>query len=293
MTKQEKAEKDYLAGMKYKDIAAKYEVSINTVKSWKKRNGWSRGAPKATKRLHPKQKSVHTKEKVAPSLPVSDLPDSDELNDRQKAFCLYYLQRYNATWAYQKAYGGSYESALAHGPRLVGNGRIKSYLSKLKEQQSKELYVTATDILRSYLHQATSDITDVLSFRTVKHMEFYKIRDKKGPYEDSGGRFRYVPKIDPETGKQAFYYENVIELKDSENIDTSSVKSIRVDKGQPVVEMYDKQRAMNVLLDRLSAKDGKNSGTEKIIFQDDLKPDKENDTDQEGGTNDGTDTKPK
>lgn len=293
MTKQEKAEKDYLAGMKYKDIAAKYEVSINTVKSWKKRNGWSRGAPKATKRLHPKQKSVHTKEKVAPSLPVPDLPDSDELNDRQKAFCLYYLQRYNATWAYQKAYGGSYESALAHGPRLVGNGRIKSYLSKLKEQQSKELYVTATDILRSYLHQATSDITDVLSFRTVKHMEFYKIRDKKGPYEDSGGRFRYVPKIDPETGKQAFYYENVIELKDSENIDTSSVKSIRVDKGQPVVEMYDKQRAMNVLLDRLSAKDGKNSGTEKIIFQDDLKPDKENDTDQEGGTDDGADTQSK
>ena len=45
MTKQEMAEKDYLAGMKYKDIAAKYEVSINTVKSWKKRNGSIRGAP--------------------------------------------------------------------------------------------------------------------------------------------------------------------------------------------------------------------------------------------------------
>ena len=36
MTKQEMAKQDYLAGMKYKDIAAKYEVSINTVKSWKK-----------------------------------------------------------------------------------------------------------------------------------------------------------------------------------------------------------------------------------------------------------------
>lgn len=48
-----KAKVDYLKGMKYKDIAEKYEVSINTVKSWVKRHGWaaekkrvkSKGAP--------------------------------------------------------------------------------------------------------------------------------------------------------------------------------------------------------------------------------------------------------
>lgn len=47
------AEQDYQQGMKYKEIAEKYEVSINTVKSWKQRHGWSRekGAPK-TKRVH-------------------------------------------------------------------------------------------------------------------------------------------------------------------------------------------------------------------------------------------------
>ena len=40
----------------------------------------------------------------------------------------------------------------------------------------------------------------------------------------------------------------------------------------------------------------KNNGTAgitKIVFSDDLKPDKENDTDQEGGTDDGADTKSK
>ncbi|MGG4042112.1 phage terminase small subunit [Bacillus smithii] len=51
------AEKDYVKGMKYKDIAAKYGVSINTVKSWKKRYGWTR-----EKGAH-KEKSVHTKNK--------------------------------------------------------------------------------------------------------------------------------------------------------------------------------------------------------------------------------------
>lgn len=47
--KHELAEQDYLQGMKYKDIADKHEVSINTVKSWKTRYKWNR-------------KGVHTKE---------------------------------------------------------------------------------------------------------------------------------------------------------------------------------------------------------------------------------------
>jgi uncharacterized protein YjcR len=51
------AEKDYVKGMKYKDIAAKYGVSLNTVKSWKKRYGWTR-----EKGAH-KEKGVHTKNK--------------------------------------------------------------------------------------------------------------------------------------------------------------------------------------------------------------------------------------
>lgn len=42
---------DYESGMKYKEIAGKYSVSLNTVKSWKTRH-WS-------------QKGVHTKEKCA------------------------------------------------------------------------------------------------------------------------------------------------------------------------------------------------------------------------------------
>lgn len=48
----ELAEQDYLNGMKYKDIAEKYNVTINTVKSWKTRYGWQRG-----------EKSAHTKNK--------------------------------------------------------------------------------------------------------------------------------------------------------------------------------------------------------------------------------------
>lgn len=40
--KAEKAYQDYINGMKYKDIATKYAVSENTVKSWRKRYEWTR-----------------------------------------------------------------------------------------------------------------------------------------------------------------------------------------------------------------------------------------------------------
>ncbi|MCY8081740.1 phage terminase small subunit [Bacillus inaquosorum] len=49
------AYKDYVKGMKYKDLAEKYGVSVNTIKSWKQRHGWER------KKGAPSEKSVHTK----------------------------------------------------------------------------------------------------------------------------------------------------------------------------------------------------------------------------------------
>ncbi len=54
----EEAKQDYLSGMKYKELAEKYEVSINTIKSWVKRYGWAKeknkkGAHKTKKRGAP------------------------------------------------------------------------------------------------------------------------------------------------------------------------------------------------------------------------------------------------
>lgn len=50
----EQAKQDYLKGMKYKELAEKYNVSLNTIKSWIKRYNWSKdkkeeGAPKKKK----------------------------------------------------------------------------------------------------------------------------------------------------------------------------------------------------------------------------------------------------
>ncbi|MFT8610299.1 MAG: terminase small subunit [Liquorilactobacillus nagelii] len=265
MIKQEQAKKDYLTGMKYKDIASKYEVSINTVKSWKNRYGWQRGALKK-KRI---QKGVHTKPKKgahkATKVAVERIINNDELTEKQKRFCLFYLQRFNATWAYQKAYECSYETARVEGSRTLANPNIKNMLTELKKQQSQELYADANDILQGYLKQATADITDVVEFETVKHLKWQKDYSKKGKYGPKSNPYDYVPVIDPETGEQAFYYEHVVKLRDSKEIDTSNIKSIRIDKGEPVVEMYDKQKAMKELIERLPEPEIENKNSNSFL----------------------------
>ncbi|EXY06188.1 phage terminase small subunit [Bacillus cereus] len=56
--KHELAQEDYMQGMKYKELAEKYEVSVNTVKSWKTRYKWDR------KGVHTNNKKVRTQKKT-------------------------------------------------------------------------------------------------------------------------------------------------------------------------------------------------------------------------------------
>lgn len=80
------AKQDYLNGMKYKDIAAKYDVSLNTVKSWRQRHGWQRGAHKKGKKGAPSKNEyavgnaggaapIHNKNAVTHGLFAKWLPD--------------------------------------------------------------------------------------------------------------------------------------------------------------------------------------------------------------------------
>ncbi|RDF14231.1 terminase [Levilactobacillus brevis] len=225
MTDKEQAYQDYMSGMKYKDIASKLGISINTIKSWKKRHNWQRGAPPATK----KEKHQKNAPQVAP--PAIDQLDSNiQLTDKQKMFCVYYLTRFNATWAYMKAYDVTYNTAMVNGNRLLRNAYIKQQLAELKKAQETELYINATDILNEYVKQATSNLGDYLKY-DVQEMVDKKHKDVHGNYER--------------------YYSVQIKPEDMDKVDMSLVKSFHRGKDGLVIELYDKQKAMQVLLDRL------------------------------------------
>ena len=223
MEKREEAQRDYLAGMKYKDIAEKYGISINTVKSWKQRDGWSRDGSK--KGAHKNEKGAHKKE--VPKA-VVELVESDELNEQQKTFCLLYLKyKFNQTKAYREAYGCDYRTADANAYRLMGNDGIKKYIKALKLELRNNSFIDIQDIIAEYEAQFSADITDYVKFGKRE----IQIMGPFGPIKDEDGDV-----ITKEV--------NYVDFVESDKVDGTLIKAVRMGKDGPVVELYDKQRAL-------------------------------------------------
>ena len=221
MENYEKAEQDYMAGMKYKDIAEKYGTTINTVKSWKKRYAWSRGEG-----AHKEEKVCTQKSKGAPKkeAPIDDgtkaTLQNDDLTPEQQMFCIYYSRTFNAAQSYQKAYGCSYESAIANGSRLLTNDKVRAEIERLKEIKRQQIVAGADDIVELQMRIAFADIGNYVSF---------------GQKEVT----------DIETDET--YMVSVVDLKESKNTDTQIIQEVKSGKDGVSVKLADKQKAIDWL----------------------------------------------
>lgn len=157
MNKNESAEKDYMSGMKYKDIADKYGVSINTVKSWKKRYNWERKKGCTQNKKGCTQKKL---EKKAVADEVKQVIQNTDLTDKQQLFCIHYIRCFNATKAYQKAYGCDYTTAMVNGSQLLRNPKVKEEILQLKQDRLNREFLSESDIFQKYMDIAFADIND-------------------------------------------------------------------------------------------------------------------------------------
>lgn len=161
--KHELAEADYISGMKYQNIADKYNVSINTVKSWKKRYAWSRkkGAHKNERGCTQNKEDAGTgKGSVAEE--VREVIENNDLTDKQRLFCVLYTRCFNATKAYQKAYGVNYETAASLAYRLMKNDGVKKEITRLKQNRMNREMLSEEDIVQMYIDILYADIKDYI-----------------------------------------------------------------------------------------------------------------------------------
>ena len=164
MENYQKAEADYMAGMKYKDIAEKYDTTINTVKSWKKRYRWNR-----KKGAHKNEKGCTQNKRSAPAPGTQDdgtkeTLQNEELTPEQQLFCIYYSKTFNAGQSYQKAYGCAHVSALTNGPRLLGNDCVRAEIERLKELKRQQIMISEDDIVELQMRIAGADMGNYVSF---------------------------------------------------------------------------------------------------------------------------------
>lgn len=170
MNNYELAEKDYQAGMKYKDIASKYNVTLNTVKSWKTRYKWKKDAveKESAEKVCTQNKSMHTLEKGAEEKSIPDIKeeiekiDADGLTGKQRLFCDYYIRTFNATQSAIKA-GYSKNTAYAIGYENLKKPQVKAYLEKLRDAYTEDIYLDTKRLLERHRQIAFYDINDYVN----------------------------------------------------------------------------------------------------------------------------------
>ena len=268
MTDSEKriaAQHDYELGMKYKDIAEKYGVSINTVRSWKTRYKWRRN--KSKKDVHIIQKDVHPKTPIDAA--ITQLNNSN-LKDKQKAFVLEYLRLFNATQAYINVYNVDYQTAIAAGPRLLGNVRVQREIKRIREAKLKELAIEPLDLIEDVAKEAKADIGNYLNFGSWSEKLVERKKTKKTFKDDKGHELSTnvvedKPVLDTD-GKQVTIHHSYLYFKDKDQVDTSLIKKITKGKDGATIELYDKTKARDKLFEWLKEQNNDSDTTVNINF---------------------------
>ena len=238
--KAEKARELYKGGMKMVEIASQLEVPAGTVRRWKSTYHWdgeqqSERSKKKSERSENK-KSV-TKKAVADE--VKQVIQDTDMTDKQQLFCIHYIRCFNATKAYQKAYGCGYTTAVTNGPALLRNTRIKEEILRLKQDRLNREFLSEADIFQKYMDIAFSDVTDFLEFGTeeVPVMALY------GP----------VQVTDEETGEKRTLTKtvNTVRFKESADVDGSIISEVKQGKDGASIKLADRMKALQWLSDHM------------------------------------------
>lgn len=238
----EEARRLYESGMKLVEIASQLNIAAATVRTWKNRYKWDLKENETfqnrieTKRNVSKKKEV--KEKAVAD-EVKDVMRNANLTDKQQLFCLYYIRCFNATKAYQRAYGVGYATAVVNGSRLLGNASVKDEILRLKQDKLNREFLSEPDIFQKYMDIAFADITDYVEFGTeeVPVMAVY------GPIQikdDETGEKRTLTKI-----------VNTVKFKKSDGVDGTIISEVKQGKDGASIKLADRMKALQWLADHM------------------------------------------
>lgn len=244
----EKAEEIYLkhkGNIELVKIAEMLGRPPGTIRGWKNKDKWDdklngtfqKNETKNTERSKKKKGKVNdqVQEDKATKRIIKEVAANEELTDKQQLFCIYYLKYFNATKAYQKAYGVSYETALVAGPRLLGNVRIKQQIEKLKVERMAGIYLDGKDILQKYIDIAFADISDFVEFG----QEEVVLKDDNGN-----------PLLD-ENGQEITILRNYVNFKNSNEVDGTIINEVSKGKDGVKIKLADKMKALEFLANNI------------------------------------------
>lgn len=201
-----------------KALAEKHGVKPGTLRSRKNREEWQRNVDEEVATQRNKIRNVATQKAL------QEFSDNEELNDKQKKFCILYLKYFNGSKAYREVYNCALKSAEVGASVLLSNPKVQTEIKRLKEAQMQDLYVDSLDIKREWLKQAFSDMNDYVEF----------------------GQEEYTV-IDPETEEKSKRLYSFVRLKDSEEVDGTLIQEVKQGRDGVSFKLVDKQKALQEL----------------------------------------------
>ncbi|MFM2490832.1 terminase small subunit [Enterococcus avium] len=158
-----------------------------------------------------------------------------------------------------------YKTANVNGSRLLVNASVKNELHKLKSELQQDNFVTTKDLIKEYIKQAFSDITDFTEFGSQTRVETELDEDMKP-----------TPVLDSETGEPITYLTSFVALKNSEDVDGTLIQEVKKGKDGVSVKLYDKQKAMSELMKYLGGDALREAQLSKLTGNDGATNDQEN-----------------
>ncbi|MDM0609604.1 terminase small subunit [Clostridium perfringens] len=213
--------------IKLKTIAEELNISYNQVRKWKSEDKWDEELKVTVGKVVTKKNSLKKNNGKPFKKEVKELIENDELTDNQRLFCAYYINCFNATKAYKKAYNCSYDTAMVEGCKSLRNPKIKNAIDELREYKLNKIFLTKEDIFQRYLDIAYASMTDYLEFGT----EEFDIDTKDGT----------------KTIKGSYIY-----LKDSAELDGSVISEVKQGKSGISLKLHDALRALDWLSEHMN-----------------------------------------
>lgn len=167
----------YEQGLKLKEISKQLGVAESTVRSWKKRYQWDSGKSATLQKNRKSVAKNKEKAKEAAAFEVREVMKNTELTDKQQLFCIYYIRCFNATKAYQKAYGVDYKTARAHGYEMLSNVVVKEQIERLKQERLNRELLSEEDLFQKYIDIAFADVTDFVDFGTRRGKSYVSLKE--------------------------------------------------------------------------------------------------------------------
>lgn len=231
----EQAEAMYLSGQKLVDIAKQLELPEGTVRRWKSTHKWGGERSNSNNERSEKKVNVRKEKKKAVAEEVIQVMENPDLTDKQRLFCLYYIRCFNATKAYQKAYGCGYDVANAEGYKLLVKPCVREEIARLKQNRLNREMLDEHDIFQKYMDIAFADITDFIEFGR----ESVQVMGAFGPVEVK----------DTETGEKVPLMKeiNSVRFRECAEVDGTLITEVKQGKDGASIKLADRVKALDWL----------------------------------------------